>query len=161
MLTLQDKFHIGSEQDDAESQAVIEAAPSTAQGPSNALNHRQHILQHLAKFTQRAAAIKSTAEAVQGWYQSGGPATATAAAVLPAEALLVLNSEADRGLLHLLDTGLVPAQLELTPGLCGRPDGGPLCMPCFATCATTSSQQSQQHDMHDVEPQPVNLQQCG
>lgn len=84
---------------------------------------RQHVLQHLAQFKQRAAAIKSTAAAVQEWFEWGGPAAASATDALSAEALLVLNAEANKGLLHMLGTGLVPCQLELTPGLCGRPDG--------------------------------------
>eukprot|EP00775_Hariotina_reticulata_P009260 gene9260-9425_t len=42
---------------------------------------------------------------------------------LTAEALLVLNAEAERGLLHMLAAGLVPQQLQLSPALCqGRTD---------------------------------------
>lgn len=44
---------------------------------------------------------------------------------LPADALRVLNNEAEKGLLHLLSTGLIPLQLELSPGLCEGPDGKP------------------------------------
>lgn len=87
---------------------------------SATLLQRQGILQHLEKFKQQAAAIKATAAAVQEWFEQQQEHHAE---MLPADALRVLNKEAEKGLLHLLSTGLIPSQLELSPGLCEGPEG--------------------------------------
>jgi hypothetical protein len=73
---------------------------------------RAALLQHLAEFKQRAAAIKASADAVHAWHsQQQGPAAAAAA--LPAEVLMVLNKEAEKGLLHMLQ-GRARGPLNLT-----------------------------------------------
>lgn len=94
MQCLQEKYKISISCDGANADTAKQQNSSTTAAARTAL------LQHLAGFKQRAAAIKASASAVHAWHsQQQGP---TAAAALPAEVLMVLNREAEKGLLHML-----------------------------------------------------------
>jgi hypothetical protein len=92
---LQEKYQISATSDSVLCHDPTQLNCSTASAAARAT-----FLQHLAEFKQRAAAVKASADAVQAWHnQQQGPA---AAAALPAEVLMVLHREADKGLLHML-----------------------------------------------------------
>jgi hypothetical protein len=95
---LQEKYQISASRDCVLCDTANQRNSSPS--PTASAAARATFLQHLAEFKQRAAAVRASADAVQAWHsQQQGPA---AAAALPAEVLMVLNREADKGLLHML-----------------------------------------------------------
>lgn len=121
LLCLQEKLQLINNRDESpDSQSTTTDAARKQHVQSTSLLQRLGMLQHLAQSRQRAAAIKSTTAAVQDWFEQQQGQTAQP---LPADAVLMLNQEAEKGLLHMLSVGLIPCQLELSPGLCGGADG--------------------------------------
>jgi hypothetical protein len=96
---LQEKYKISASGDTTFTDLQEQQRSSSSTATSAAA--RAALLQHLAGFRQRATAIKSSADAVQAWH-SQQQGAAAAAVALPAEVLMVLNREAEKGLLHML-----------------------------------------------------------
>jgi hypothetical protein len=101
LCRLQDKYQISAMA--SSDRALCHAANqrNSSNTTTATADARATFLQHLEEFKQRAAAVKASADAVQAWH-SQQQGAAAAAAALPAEVLMVLNREADKGLLHML-----------------------------------------------------------
>jgi hypothetical protein len=101
-------------------------APSECSTKAN-LQIKHHVLQRSQQHQHQAAAAKRAAMEVQHAWSSQQsqlqPPAKGGIQNLTAETLLVLNAEAEKGLLHLLAAGLVPQQLQLDPALAQGPNG--------------------------------------